>query len=450
MWVMRAGRLGCALLATLTFATVLIGPGIALAAAQPAPGSVRWTSVHTGDGRAVAADPRGDMVFVAGSTRVAYNAATGAKVWENEGSGRSVAVSPDGRSVFVIRSVRAGGSTWDFSTAAFDAATGRQLWASRYNGRANRNDIPVAVAVSPLGGAVFVTGTSVGRSSGRDYATVAYNAKTGKQLWASRYNGRANNADAPAAIAASPRGSAVFVTGTSVGRRSGLDYATVAYNAATGAPLWTKRYNGRANGPDTASSVAASHDGGRVFVTGASKGRGTGLDYATVGYSTATGTPFWTRRYNGPANGSDTPVAVLVSPRGAGTVIVSGTSPSEGSDYLSVAYTTFNGVTRWVSRFHRDSQPEVLHAAALSPDGGTVYLTGSLATAAGGENPANALTIAMNVSTGGSIWAHVITATLHDAIGRSVAVNPDGGTVYIVVEDFTDVAADFRTVALRA
>jgi len=29
-------------------------------------------------------------------------------------------------------------------------------------------------------------------------------------------------------------------------------------------------------------------------------------------------------------------------------------------------------------------------------------------------------------------------------------VNPDGGTVYILVEDFTDVAADFRTVALRA
>ncbi len=204
MWVIEQVGSGVRWLATLTFATVLIGPGHRVAAAQPAPGSVRWTSVHTGDGRAVAADPRGDMVFVAGSTRVAYNAATGAKVWENEGSGRSVAVSPDGRSVFVIRSVRAGSSTWDFSTAAFDAATGRQLWASRYNGRANRNDIPVAVAVSPLGGAVFVTGTSVGRSSGRDYATVAYNAKTGKQLWASRYNGHANNADAPAAIAASP------------------------------------------------------------------------------------------------------------------------------------------------------------------------------------------------------------------------------------------------------
>ena len=56
----------------------------------------------------------------------------------------------------------------------------------------------------------------------------------------------------------------------------------------------------------------------------------------------------------------------------------------------------------------------------------------------------------MNVSSGGSFWAHVITATLHDVIGRSVAVNPDGGTVYIVVEDFTDVAADFRTVALQA
>ena len=109
----------------------------------------------------------------------------------------------------------------------------------------------------------------------------------------------------------------MFVTGTSVGRRSGLDYATVAYNAATGAPLWTKRYNGRANGPDMASSVAASHDGRRVFVTGASKGRGTGLDYATVGYSTATGTPFWTRRLRQAGEQGVTPPSPCSSARAA-------------------------------------------------------------------------------------------------------------------------------------
>jgi len=50
------------------------------------------------------------------------------------------------------------------------SATGKKLWAWQYNGRANGIDIPAALAVSPGGGTVFVSGTSKGRTSGRDYA----------------------------------------------------------------------------------------------------------------------------------------------------------------------------------------------------------------------------------------------------------------------------------------
>jgi hypothetical protein len=61
-------------------------------------------------------------------------------------------------------------------------------------------------------------------------------------------------------------------------------YATVAYNAATGARLWVRRYNGPANGADGAVSVAVSLTTGSVFVTGHSQGT-TGPDYATIAYS---------------------------------------------------------------------------------------------------------------------------------------------------------------------
>jgi len=44
----------------------------------------------------------------------------------------------------------------------------------------------------------------------------------------------------------------------------------------------------------------------------------------------------------------------------------------------------------------------------------------------------------------------VVTTDSPNQDGRSVAVNPDGGTVYVVIEDFTDVAHDFTTVAFRA
>ena len=51
------------------------------------------------------------------------------------------------------------------------------------------------------------------------------------------------------------------------------NYATVAYNAATGARLWAKRGNGPGNGLDIPTSVAVSPGGSTLYVTGSSRGR---------------------------------------------------------------------------------------------------------------------------------------------------------------------------------
>jgi len=103
--------------------------------------------------------------------------------------------------------------------------------ARRYSAPANRNDVAVAVAAGPGGGrSVFVTGFSTGATSGPDYATVAYNAATGARRWASRYNGPGNKTDGATSLAVGPAGDTVFVTGDSFGGVStDSDYATVAY-----------------------------------------------------------------------------------------------------------------------------------------------------------------------------------------------------------------------------
>jgi hypothetical protein len=459
---MRAGRLrGGVLIAALTSVAVLGASGIASAAlgaparsraAASGPGSVLWSSARAGAGHAVAADPQGGMVFAAGSTfLVAYDAATGAKLWDNsEGAGQSVAVSPNGQVVFVIRSVGGISGGADFATAAFDAATGKRLWAQRYNGRANGVDRATALAVSPGGGTVFVTGMSQGRTSGTDYATVAYAAASGRQLWVSRYNGHGRSREFPAAIAVSPRGGAVFVTGTSEGRQ-GSAFATVAYAAVSGSTLWTRRYD-RPDGLNAASSVAASQNGRRVFVTGGSKKRGSGVGFATVSYAAGTGAQQWVRRYHGPADRDDNPGVVLVSPRGGGTVVVAGGSTGSTGAYLAAAYSAVTGRTRWVHRYAPDDfAKEYLGGAAISPDGRSLYLTGYAFVIPGGEEPSQGLTVAATIATGVQSWWRVVTTDLPNQAGGPVAVSPDGGTVYIGLEDFTATAAhDFTTVALRA
>jgi hypothetical protein len=50
-------------------------------------------------------------------------------------------------------------------------------------------------------------------------------------------------------------------------------------------PPWHQNYSGPGNGDDNASAVAVSPDGTKIFVTGTSTGAGSGADLATVAYS---------------------------------------------------------------------------------------------------------------------------------------------------------------------
>ena len=90
-------------------------------------------------------------------------------------------------------------------------------------------------------------------------------------------------------VGTSPNGSKVFVTGTSQGAGTGVDFSTIAYDAMTGAKLWVRRYDGPVSSTDAAHAMAVSPDGSMLVVTGESEGTTAGgTDYATIAY-TATG-----------------------------------------------------------------------------------------------------------------------------------------------------------------
>jgi hypothetical protein len=91
--------------------------------------------------------------------------------------------------LFTLVSTGVGG----VADAASAAVPGTQLWAKPYNGPANGTDVATALAVSPDGSEVFVTGQSPSSTTGVDYTTVAHDASTGARSWVSRYDGSGTN-----------------------------------------------------------------------------------------------------------------------------------------------------------------------------------------------------------------------------------------------------------------
>lgn len=130
----------------------------------------------------------------------------------------------------------------------------------------------IDVAVGPDSSRVFVTGQSPGRTSGHDYITLGYDAGTGAQLWAARYDGPAQRGDRCLAQGVSPDGGSVYVTGGSTGSGSGRDFPTIAHGAELGSLDWIGRYDGPSGLSDEAYSIAVRPDGSELFVTGTSSG----------------------------------------------------------------------------------------------------------------------------------------------------------------------------------
>jgi uncharacterized delta-60 repeat protein len=264
------------------------------------------------------------------------------------------------------------GTTWpdyDYATIKYDAS-GNQLWVARYNGPGNGMDFATAIAVDASGN-VYVTGASEGSGTGpHDYATVKYDS-SGQQQWVARYNGPGNGDDEAYGIAVDPSGN-VYVTGYSGGSNTGNDFATIKYNSA-GQEQWVARYNGPSNADDYGNAIAIDGSG-NVYVTGSSVDLVNGFDYTTVKYDSS-GQELWAARYNGPGNEDDEPYAMAVD--ASGNVYVTGYSTGSGTgyDYTTIKYNA-SGTEEWVARYNGDANLlDIAYAIALDASG-NVYVTG--------------------------------------------------------------------------
>jgi hypothetical protein len=255
-------------------------------------------------------------------------------------------------------------SSSDYATIKY-GPDGRQLWVSRYDGPGHYSDTAFAIAVDSDG--VYVTGASTGVDTSLDYATIKYGLG-GNELWVARYDGPGHFVDQPSGIALDDAGS-VYVTGSSYGLYTFRDYATLKYDS-DGTQSWVARYahGGEPFPNDDAKAIAVV--AGNVYVTGSSAGVfQNNLDYATIKYGPA-GNELWVARYNDPRNWVDAAAAMAVD--AGGNVYVTGESrqPFGLGDHATIKYST-NGTQLWVARGSGAARDIAIDGAS------NVYLTGT-------------------------------------------------------------------------
>jgi hypothetical protein len=189
-----------------------------------------------------------------------------------------------------VTGISVGSIGYDYATVKY-YPNGDTAWVRRYDGPESKYDAAIALCVDDSA-CVYVTGISYSGQTGLDYLTIKY-YPNGDTAWVRRYNGPGNGSDSAMAIAVDERGS-VYVTGTSYGVGTARDYATLKYSP-DGRLIWERRYNGTGNSNDYAHSLAI--DGhGNVYVTGYSSNPAGSYDLATVKYS-PDGNGFCVRRF---------------------------------------------------------------------------------------------------------------------------------------------------------
>ncbi len=320
--------------------------------------------------------------------------------------------------VYVTGESDFGGSKADIITIKYDA-TGTLQWVKRWNGNYNGRDAGYAIALSPDEALVYVTGeTDGGKSKKADYVTVVYDA-IGLEYWSTTYNGPSSKIDKAYAIAVDPNSGDVVVTGESDGAKA--DYATVGYDPTLHTQKWVARYD--ASGKTDYAFAVKIDASGNVYVTGASDSLITKFDYATVKYTSA-GAFVWDKRYNA-ANKKD--YAYDLALDNNGNIYVTGASEGAktGLDYATLKYDPAGTMVWSAVNRYEGKKKDIARSIVVCDAGDKVFVTGSSDQGTGRK--LDYLTLKIDATTGikDPSWPGRYNGTgLADDIAYSVAVRP--------------------------
>lgn len=428
-------------------------------------------------------------------------AQSGIPIWTNHYAGpgngndqASAIVADAAGSIYVTGSSAGNSGDLDFSTLKYSSA-GAPVWTNRYNGPGNGNDVALEMVVDSMSN-VIVTGRSIGQSGYDDIATVKYSG-LGLPLWTNRFDGIVGGVDGANAMAVDQANN-VFVVGSSYGgsiinNGSGYDWVILKYSPE-GIPLWTNRFD--MTPTDSALAVAVDPATGHVFVTGYSttpgfydrcvtiayennglplwtnvygwkaksddRGRGIATymdkvfvighsrdaanfdDIITIAYDSSTGSPLWTNRYNGPANGTDYGSRVKIDNTGSPIIAGSSSTGTVGWDF-NVMKIIGAGSPIWTARYNGPVNASDHVADMILDPHGNIIVTGDSANLAVSPFDYDFATIALS-SSGVPVWTNRFGGLgAGEDRAEAVAVSAEG-SVYVTGYSYNGTDWDYTTI----
>lgn len=221
------------------------------------------------------------------------------------------------------------------------------VWVSDINGIGDFSDRFTCIQQDNSGNYI-AAGSSVNRSTNKDFLVVKFNA-AGDTIWSFVLDGGFEGPDEIVALILDNAGN-IYAAGFMKGYYTGYDLRLLKLNTV-GDTVWTRKYNySPANEDDIPTSIALDNSG-NIVVGGYSDSDPSSFvandDALLLKYSSS-GSLLWTQRFNGTLNGIDRFAKILVN--SAGDIYAGGRTDNGDDDFLLVKYSSAGSQT-WLQAF---------------------------------------------------------------------------------------------------
>ncbi len=255
--------------------------------------------------------------------------------------------------------------------------TGTQQAATFYNGAGDNSDNVRAIYVDATGN-TYLAGYSINFNTDRDFKITKINP-AGDTLWTRLINGTSSwSSDEAVAITADAAGN-IYATGWAKNSSLGYDIVVVKFTSA-GVQSWVTQFDNGVRQNDKAVAIAIAPNG-NVIVAGKTDADATNItndNLLLAAFNAATGANLWKKTYNGTAtNGGDRATHLQIAT--SGNIYVGGKTWNGVDDDVVLQKYNATGILQWTQIYATAASDDINDMKIDAAE--NVYVAGSALTA---------------------------------------------------------------------